>query len=289
MTSPRADRSERTAVLGLAAAVCALALAATGCGGSSGTGGALVASASGARDRPIALRRAASSTYTLMQMNLCLSGLATCYRKVAYPGVVEEAVARIRQTHPDAVTLNEACGNDVALIANRTGYHLRFSRVIYGGGPLRCIRPGGRGFFGDAVLTRAAIVASESQAFSAQTDIERRRWLCVTTRIDVDVCTAHLSQRIPIELAGNNGQCVELTAILRRRAVSRTVIFAGDLNRRSFCAPNGFWVRTDSSARQDPGFQQADGDGALRSPSVAVLPATHTDHDILLVRTQLTR
>jgi endonuclease/exonuclease/phosphatase family metal-dependent hydrolase len=222
-------------------------------------------------------------------MNLCLSGLATCYRKVAYPGVVVEAVARIRQTHPDAVTLNEACGNDVALIAHRTGYHLRFSTVIYGAGPLRCIRPSGRGFFGDAVLTKAAIATSESQAFSAQTDIERRRWLCVTTRIDVDVCTAHLSERIPIEVAANDRQCVELTAILRLRAVTRTVMFAGDLNRRSSCAPNGFWVRTDSSARQVPGLQQAYGDGALRSPSVAVLPAMHTDHDILLVHAQLMR
>jgi endonuclease/exonuclease/phosphatase family metal-dependent hydrolase len=289
MASLRADRSGRTAVLGLAAAVCAFALAVTGCGRSSGSDGALVAAALGARDRPTALRPAASSTFMLMQMNLCLSGLAACYRKVAYPGVVDEAVARIRQTHPDAVTLNEACGNDVALTADRTGYHLRFSRVIYGGGPLLCIRPGGRGFFGDAVLTRAAIVTSESQAFSAQTDIERRRWLCVSTRIDVDVCTAHLSQRIPIEVAGNDGQCVELTAVLRRRAVARTVIFAGDLNRRSSCAPKGFWIRSDSSARQDPGAQQAYGDGALRSPSVAVLPAMHTDHDILLVRAQLTR
>jgi hypothetical protein len=31
----------------------------------------------------------------LMQMNLCLSGLADCYGKAAYPAVAEEAVARI--------------------------------------------------------------------------------------------------------------------------------------------------------------------------------------------------
>jgi endonuclease/exonuclease/phosphatase family metal-dependent hydrolase len=224
-----------------------------------------------------------------MQMNLCLSGLATCYRKVAYPAVVDEAVARIRQNHPDAVTFNEACGNDVALIARLTGYHLRFSSVIYGVRPLGCIRPAGRGFFGDAVLTKAAILTGESQAFSAQTDIERRRWLCVTTQVDIDVCTAHLSERTPIELAGNDGQCAELRAILKRRAVTRTVIFAGDLNRRASCAPGGFWIRSDGSAHQDPGLQQAYGDGVLRSPWVAVLSATHTDHDILLVHAGLTR
>ena len=70
-----------------------------------------------------------SSTYTLLQMNLCLSGFAGCYRKVAYPAGVDEAVARILDARPDAVTLNETCRRDVARIARRTGYHLRFSKV----------------------------------------------------------------------------------------------------------------------------------------------------------------
>jgi endonuclease/exonuclease/phosphatase family metal-dependent hydrolase len=224
-----------------------------------------------------------------MQMNLCLSGLASCYRKVAYPAVVEEAIARVRQMHPDAVTFNEACRDDVALIARRTGYQLRFSTVIYGKGPLRCIRPGGRGVFGDAVLTKSGVEGSDNQAFGAQTDIERRRWLCVRTTVGIDVCTAHLSERTPMEVAGTDGQCAELTALLARRGATRTVIFGGDLNRRSSCAPAGFWVRTDSSAHQDPGLQQVYGTGALRSPSVEVVPATHTDHDVLLVRAQLMR
>ena len=141
-----------------------------------------------------------------MQMNLCLSGLAGCYRKVAYPAVVEEAVVRIRQTRPDAVTFNEACGNDIALIARQT--------------------------------------------------------LCVTTRGHIEVCTAHLSERTPMEVAGNDGQCAELTALLARRAATRTVIFGGDLNRRASCAPAGFWTRTDKSAHQDPGLQQVYGTGA---------------------------
>src|SRR3954471_16280714 len=99
--------------------------------------------------------------YALMQMNLCLSGLAGCYGKTAYPAVVEEAAARIREARPDAVTVNEACHGDVARIARRTGYHLRFSRVIHLGVPLRCVRPGGRGLFGDAVLTQAPVVRAD--------------------------------------------------------------------------------------------------------------------------------
>jgi endonuclease/exonuclease/phosphatase family metal-dependent hydrolase len=222
-----------------------------------------------------------------MQMNLCLSGTAGCYARTAYPAVVEEAVARIRQARPDAVTLNEICRGDVVRVAGRTGLHLRFSRVIYGGELLPCVRPGGRGLFGDAVLTKAAIESGDSRDFEGQAGPERRRWLCVTTAVDVDVCTAHLNTRSAIEVAGNDAQCAELEALLARRAAARTVIFGGDVNRRSSCAPDGFWTRTDRSADQVPGIQHVYGSHALGSPSANVIPATHTDHDILLVRTHL--
>jgi endonuclease/exonuclease/phosphatase family metal-dependent hydrolase len=201
--------------------------------------------------------------------------------------VLEEALARIRAAHPDAVTFNEACRADVGLIARRTGYRLRFSRVIYLGRPLACMRPAGRGLFGNAVLTKAAIESTQSRSFEAQAGIERRRWLCVTTRVDVDVCTAHLATRESDEVAANGPQCNELRALLARRAAGGTVIFGGDVNRRSSCAPGGFWIRTDVSAEQNPGRQQVYGTGALGSPSTEVIPATHTDHDILLVRAHL--
>jgi endonuclease/exonuclease/phosphatase family metal-dependent hydrolase len=274
MRRPCAERSGSSAPPLLAAVGCGLVLALTGCSGSAGTAAAVP--------------RSAGPTYTLMQMNLCLSGLAGCYGKVEYPAGVEEAVARIREAHPDAVTLNEACRNDVVLIARRTGYHLRFSRVIYHGKPLPCVRPGGRGLFGDAVLTKAAIESSDSQPFEAQAGPERREWLCVSTRVGVDVCTAHLASPEPVEVAANDPQCAELGAFLARRAAARTVIFGGDVNRRPSCAPHGFWTRTDMSAYQDPGSQHVYGTGALRSPSARVEPAIHTDHDVLLVRAQLT-
>ena len=222
-----------------------------------------------------------------MQMNLCLSGLAGCYRKVEYPAGVQEAIARIRQARPDAVTVNEACSRDVALIARRTGYHERFSTVIYYGQPLPCITPGGRGLFGDAVLTKAPILSAHSQSFEAQAGPERRQWLCVRTRIGVDVCTAHLASHEAVEVAANAPQCAELRALLARRAAAGTVIFGGDLNRRSSCAPHGFWTRADRSAHQDPGLQQVYGTAALRAPSARVVPAMHTDHDLLLVRAHL--
>jgi hypothetical protein len=59
------------------------------------------------------------------------------------------------------------------------------------------------------------------------------------------------------------------------------------VNRRPSCAPHGFWTRTDRSAGQDPGIQHVYGSDELSSPSARVVPATHTDHDILFVRAQL--
>ena len=258
------------AALGCAVAVVAL----TGCGASAGNRGA-------------SSLRLGGSTYTLMQMNLCLSGLAGCYREVAYPAVVEEAVARIRDARPDAVTFNEACGKDVARIARRTGYHLRFSRVVYLGRRQPCIRPRGRGLFGNAVLTKAAIESADSRDFRAQAGPERRRWLCVATRVDVDVCTAHLNTRSRVEAPGNVAQCAALAALLARRVAARAVIFGGDVNRRRSCAPDAFWARTDRTARQARGVQHVYGSDVLRSPSAEVIRAAHTDHDVLLVRARL--
>ncbi len=258
----------------LAAAGCALGLAVTGCGGSSRAAAAMPPSA--------------GALYTLMQMNLCLSGLAGCYAKVEYPAGTQDVVARIREAHPDAVTLNETCSGDVALIARQTGYHLRFSRVIYHGTRFACVKPRGRGIFGDAVLTKAAIVDSNSRPFESQAGPERRAWVCVGTHVGVDVCAAHLASPASDEVAANAPQCAELRALLARRAVAHTVIFGGDVNRLSSCAPRGFWTRTDRAAHQDPGSQHVYGTGSLHSPSARVQAAAHTDHDVLLVSAHLT-
>jgi len=265
----------------------ALVLAVTG-GGPSGSSVSLAQESSTSPGGAVIVPTPGGSTYTLMQMNLCLSGFARCYSKVAYPAGVQEAVARIRDARPDAVTLNETCRGDVAQIARRTGYHLRFSTVTAAGESLPCVRPGGRGLFGDAVLTKAAIESTDSHDFEAQAGIEWRRWLCVTTRVRVDVCTAHLATRSSTTAAENDAQCAELAALLDRRAATRTVIFGGDTNRRRACAPKRAWTRPDGSADQAPGLQYVYGIGALRSPAAAVLRARHTDHDVLLVRARLT-
>jgi endonuclease/exonuclease/phosphatase family metal-dependent hydrolase len=265
----------------LLATGCAFVLALVGCGRSSETSGALAGG-------PSAGPASAGRTYAVMQMNLCLSGYSGCNGRAGYPAAVDEAVARIRQVRPDAVTVNEGCGGDLARIARHTGYHVRFSRVIYAGELLSCTRPAGRGLFGDAVLTRAAIERADSHDFAGQAGPERRRWLCVTTRIEVDVCTSHLNTLSGVEARANVRQCAELGALLARRATAGAVIFGGDVNRRRSCAPDGVWTRTDGSARQAAGLQHVYGSRALRSPAAEVIPAASTDHDFLLVRARLT-
>ena len=233
-------------------------------------------------------RQPSGSTYTLMQMNLCLSGFAGCYGKVAYPAGVEEAGERIRDAHPDAVTLNEGCQRDVARIARRTGYHLRFSGVIYRGERLPCAdRPAA-----DSSVTRC----SPRQRSRAPTATTSRRSPassgadgCASPPESTSTCAPPTwATRSPIDVAGNDAQCVELAVLLARRAVARTVIFGGDVNRRPSCAPARPWTRTDASANQAPGLQHVYGSGALRSPSAEVVRSTQTDHDALRVRAHLT-
>ncbi|MGH3318440.1 MAG: hypothetical protein ACRDO0_20020, partial [Nocardioidaceae bacterium] len=143
--------------------------------------------------REVAHQRA--EPLSLLQMNLCLSGVAGCFGDTRYPRVVEEAVGVIAARGPDVVTFNEACSGDVARIAHETGYHLRFAAVLVRGRPLHCVDPGGRGVFGNAVITRRTIHGSVGRPFAAQAGGEERRWICVETARRVDVCTAHLSTR----------------------------------------------------------------------------------------------
>jgi endonuclease/exonuclease/phosphatase family metal-dependent hydrolase len=228
-------------------------------------------------------------SYSVLQLNLCLSGLAGCYPGTEYPRVVEEAVAKISEHHPDAVTVNEACSGDITRIAQETGYDYRFTTVMYRGAPLPCTNPGGRGVFGNAVLVDGHITSSQDGAFQAQLGSEERRWLCVENESSVRACTAHLSVAgSTAQAATNEAQCQELTAILGRDGQDQATIFAGDVNRRKSCAPAGFWTATDANAEQAPGIQHAYGSrGWLPAPATTIVPMTYTDHDGLLVESML--
>ncbi len=228
--------------------------------------------------------------YSVLQMNLCLSGFAECFDATRYPRVVEEAIDVITARTPSAVTVNEACSGDIARVAKEAGYHLRFAPVLVHGQWLPCADPYSRGVYGNAVLTKQPIRSSAGRAFTAQVrGEERRRWLCVETAGQVNVCTAHLSTRgSKAARAAHRSQCNELAAVVAARDNHGPVIAAGDINRQAGCAPAGVWTLTDAQASQRPGRQHSYGSPQkFRRPRIQILPATYTDHDFLLTKTKL--
>src|SRR5262245_32519269 len=232
---------------------------------------------------------APSAPYSLLQMNLCLSGFAGCFPGTQYPSIVNEAIDLINAHQPNAVTFNEACSGDVDRIASETGYHSRFAVVLISGQPLNCRTPGARGVFGNAVMSKEAIKESADQAYTAQAGTEERRWICVATARQVNICTTHLSTTgSAAARAANDGQCLELTAVLAARAEAGPTIAGGDFNRLSGCATAGMWTLTDAGAAKLPGIQHLYGNADdFLAPQAEILPATFTDHDFLLVKTRL--
>ncbi len=228
-------------------------------------------------------------SYQLLQMNLCLSGIAGCYAGTQYPAVVDEAIGKIRTNSPDVATLVETCSGDAQRIADETGYHLAFGAVIYKGAELPCVKPTGRGVYGITVLTRRPIDSVDDAPYQAQNGNEQRRRVCATSVDGQTACVTHLAVRdadpAGPNSAANDGQCAEFGALLARYAsTGRPVIAAGDMNRQTSCAPVGFWTRQDSAASQSPGIQHAY--GAYRwfhRPVATTPPMTYSDHDALLV------
>jgi hypothetical protein len=233
---------------------------------------------------------APSTPYSMLQMNLCLSGMAECFDDTQYPTVVEEAINAIRARKPSAASFNEACSGDMHRISQQTGYHMRFAPVLVHGQRLPCVDPAGRGVFGNAVITKAAIDSSAHRAFAAQVDGEETRgWICVVTVRDVSVCTTHLSTRgSDAARAANASQCAELAALVASRDAHGPVLVAGDINHQRDCAPAGTWTMTDWQAPELPGIQHSYGSAEeFRVAHVQILPATYTDHEFMLTTTTL--
>ncbi len=237
----------------------------------------------------LATQRTGSSTepwrfgrYTHVQLNLCLSGRAACYPRTRYPAGVDDAVRVITDARANSAVLVESCAGDAAEIARRTGLFLTFAPVLRSGQPLPCLNPGGRGDYGNAVLTRSAPVAVEDRAFAAQQGTEERRYVCVTTDADVTVCGAHLVVDGDATVATQDAQCTELAAVVARFAVERTTIASGDVNRTTSCAPAGDWVSADAAGDENPGKQQTYGGAGLEDPRTEVVPLDRTDHDGLV-------
>lgn len=233
---------------------------------------------------PAASSRQPAGRSTVLQMNLCLSGLAGCYGRASYPAVVEEAAEEIEGAVPDVVTLNEACRGDASRLAGALGYHLRFAAVRVDGAPLACVGPRGRGTYGLAVLTRDPIRTALNRPLTSVTEPEQRRWLCATTSRGLTACTAHLSTRSSTaERFSNDLECAALRRVLAGLVAQGPTVFAGDVNRRGSCAPTGMEAADDGAALQLPGVQHVYASASLGTPVPEVVTSVHTDHDFLSV------
>lgn len=227
---------------------------------------ALTACAGGSGNMTLRSGAGGSVTFRVLQMNLCDSGIASCYtgRSVA------AAAALIRARRPSIVTLNEVCRDDVSVLERilsdaepasvvtrafqatpepRTDDPVRCrDGQQYGIGLLAGVRPPDRGF-----TTAGGHYPAQDPA-----DTEKRVWLCVHAITHFFACTTHLAST---SSAVAISQCRYLmgTAIpaVRTRNRSDPLILGADLNlsdgrspNAQSCMPPGF-MRADDGGRQD--------------------------------------
>lgn len=238
-----------------------------------------------------ALPAGAATTFGLLQMNLCNSGMAvSCYSGRA----VDEAVAHIHRHRPDLVALQEVCRDDVhtgrgpgqlaramADLHGAEDISVTFAPALnrYTGRQYRCLNGEA---YGVAMIHHGDGRDVHGGRYDSQdaTD-ELRVWTC-TTVIEgrLTGCTTHLSTNPDVAMR----QCRELMSVLRGSWVMPEVVVTGDFNLASSpgkphdvqgCAPAGFGRRGDESVQQiffTPGIRATGGDR---------YPMSWTDHPAL--------
>jgi hypothetical protein len=233
----------------------------------------------------------------VLQVNLCDSGLATCFtgRSVA------RTAALIREQRPDLVTVNEACREDVSVLTramseafpDRTvtrAFEAAVDRLS--DNPYRC-RNGEQ--YGIGIVAAVAHSGTGRHTYSGvypiqdPADPEERVWLCLETGAALLACTSHTASTKPsVALA----QCRYFFGSALPRIAGRhaePVVFAADLNLLvghspgpQSCVPPGYRLAGDG-ARMDviagPGI-------AIRSRAILDMNGT-TDHPGLLVELTL--
>jgi endonuclease/exonuclease/phosphatase family metal-dependent hydrolase len=225
----------------------------------------------------------------ILQLNLCNSGIASCYTGRAVP----RAATVIAAAAPDVVTLNEVCRPDVAALAAALGggreVVAQFRPAIdrRTGGPFHCVN--GQDY-GIGLLARVPAVPVRvfGGVYPAQdtNDPEERVWLCVHPSGGLYSCTTHLaSTSATVALA----QCRYLLATalpaMRSEAGYDPTVLGGDLNLEYRGSP-------DLRACLPAGDAHA-GDGGVQhviaTPDAAIADAGNigmdgvTDHPGLLV------
>ncbi len=181
----------------------------------------------------------AATTFVVLQMNLCNSGLAIapCY---SFGKAVDEAVAKIHRYPPGLVTLQEVCHDDL-YARDGWGKLAQAMADLYGSAHIsvdfvpafnrdtndwyRCIDGE---LYGVAVMHHYNGRGLHHGWYSSQDSTnELRAWTCATViESRLTGCTTHLSTDPDVAMR----QCHELMSILASPWVMPEVIVAGDFN-----------------------------------------------------------
>jgi endonuclease/exonuclease/phosphatase family metal-dependent hydrolase len=233
---------------------------------------------------------------TVLQMNLCNSGVAGCYTGRA----VAQAAEVIRAETPDVVMLNEICDGDLDPLARTLGEVRQGGTVLTAFEAAFSLRTGqevscrnGR-LFGVGLLVR--VPGKDPQArrdggrYPTQSPRgEQRVWVCLYVAARMQACTTHLA------LGGNGislAQCRHLlgTAIpaMRDDDVVLPTVVGGDLNLGAAdtlpCLPPDY-SRTDDGAVQ----HVMAGAGLVIASSRTIDMGGATDHPGLVVTVEARR
>jgi hypothetical protein len=192
----------------------------------------------------------AATTVKVLQLNICHSGVASCYSG-AEP-VMAKAVSVIGSTRPQVLSVNEACSGDVARLQTAMGA----SRAVFvaaqrrDGTPVTCSN--GQQF-GNILIVVSALAGSSpitGRYATQDTGNEMRVWACLPAG-GISACTTHLSASSgTVALA----QCKDLLG--RAVGLARPTVVSGDMNLRyqgspnvQDCNPSGFYRKGDGSVQ----------------------------------------
>jgi hypothetical protein len=234
------------------------------------------------------------SPLRVLQLNLCNSGIASCYTGRA----VSVAADVIRGERPDIVTLNEICRDDVSQL-ERAMSDAHPGAAVAAAFKAAPDRPTAASFrcrngqeYGIGVLAATSGSAAEERTYGGSypiqdvTDPEERVWLCVHAEHEFYACTTHTANTSATIALDQCRYFLQAAApAMRRDGGDDPVILGADFNLFSGRSP-GFQPCLPSGYQQvDDGTRQhvvASSGVAVRS-RILIDMHRSTDHPGLLV------
>jgi len=230
-----------------------------------------------------------SETVRVLQMNLCNSGQAGCYKQGRAVG---EAIEKMKAHKSKVVTFNEICRDDFAKFLKAEGDiwghakgHFRAAGTA-NGGTIACKNGGDYGI-GVVQEGNAAIKTWDGQFRDQSAKNEKRVYSCMYAPSGYYACTAHLdSSDEKIALAQCKQLMFDIVPTIRAKVGVDVPFFVGgdfnleydknDKENVQNCVPNGY-VR-----KGDGGVQHIIGSNNARFTGASTFGMNETDHSALV-------